>query len=166
MSSTRPTIRSSSCSSPNTRRSTAPLIAPSGIASLPVELFRSVPSEAPADVRAVMDESISVVQKHRSAGTLLNEQNKITQPVLDDLARPATGACWSTSEYGGCGAPFRHFAAFLDADGHGRSDGRRSGVGARLHRRRRSGPHASATPNRSSASCRAWPAANGCRRSP
>ena len=55
-------------------------------------------------------------------------------------AAPATGACWSTREYGGQGAPFAAFARVPDPDGDDRADRRRAGLGPRLHRRRRPGP--------------------------
>ena len=49
---------------------------------VPVELFTSSPPKTPPDVQRVMDDSISVVQRHKQAGTLLN---------CDLCDRPVTG---------------------------------------------------------------------------
>ena len=64
---------------------------------VPVDLFTSTPPKTPPDVQTVMDDSIAVVQRHKQAGTLLNEEGKIAETVLADLARPATGGCWSAT---------------------------------------------------------------------
>ena len=64
---------------------------------VPVELFMSTPPSTPPDVQQVMDDSIAAVQRHKSAGTLLNEDRKIADPVLADLgAGRLLGTCWST----------------------------------------------------------------------
>src|SRR5688500_5998410 len=44
---------------------------------VPVNLFQSSAPLTPADVQRVMDESVAVVQRHKSAGTLLNDDGKI-----------------------------------------------------------------------------------------
>src|ERR1700750_2041071 len=43
---------------------------------VPVELFQSTSPTTPPEVQTVMDESIAAVQRHKSAGTLLNEDRK------------------------------------------------------------------------------------------
>ncbi|MEZ6117912.1 MAG: acyl-CoA dehydrogenase family protein [Pirellulaceae bacterium] len=80
---------------------------------LPVDLFQSVPSEAPADVRKVMDESVAVVNRHRDAGTLMDENRKIPAEVLRDLGEVGYWGLLVDKEYGGSGTPFRNFAPFL-----------------------------------------------------
>lgn len=80
---------------------------------LPVDLFRSVPSEAPADVRKVMDNSINVVQRHRADSSLMDENNKINEKVFEDLAEVGYWGLLVDKEYGGSGTPFRNFAPFL-----------------------------------------------------
>ena len=80
---------------------------------LPVELFQSVPSEAAADVRKVMDDSVATVQRHKSDKTLLNENKKITEKALEDLASVGYWGLLVDREYGGSGAEFRNFAPFL-----------------------------------------------------
>jgi alkylation response protein AidB-like acyl-CoA dehydrogenase len=80
---------------------------------LPVNLFQSVPSEAPAAVRKVMDDSINVVQRHRADGSLMNEHRKIANVVLEELAEVGYWGLLVDKRYGGSGSPFRNFAPFL-----------------------------------------------------
>ncbi len=80
---------------------------------VPVELFLSAPPKTPVDVQQVMDESVAVVQRHKAAGTLLNEDSKIAEPVLADLGRAGYWGLLVGKEYGGSGAPFSSFAPFL-----------------------------------------------------
>src|SRR5262245_34060461 len=81
--------------------------------SVPVELFEAAPLATPPDVQKVMDESMAVVARHRRAGTLLNHERKIDERVLADLAAAGYWGLLVGKEYGGMGAPFRSFAAFL-----------------------------------------------------
>ncbi|MCA9215693.1 MAG: acyl-CoA/acyl-ACP dehydrogenase [Planctomycetales bacterium] len=80
---------------------------------LAVELYQSVPSEAAADVRKVMDDSLAVARRHVEEKTLLDENKKITQSALDDLAQAGYWGLLVDREYGGAGAEFRNFAPFL-----------------------------------------------------
>src|SRR6478609_8229261 len=52
---------------------------------VPIELFMSAPPKTPPEVQQVMDDSFAVVQRHKSAGTLLNADSKIAEPVLAEL---------------------------------------------------------------------------------
>ena len=106
---------------------------------LPVDLFASK-RQTPLDVQRVMDDSIDVVTRHRHDGTLLDAAGKVSYPVLGELG---TAGYWGllVDTVWRQRAPFASFAPFLDAHGHGRSDGRRPGLGARLHRSGRSGAH-------------------------
>jgi alkylation response protein AidB-like acyl-CoA dehydrogenase len=79
----------------------------------PLELFRAAPLATPPDVQKVMDDSVAVVQRHREAGTLHNEDRKISDAVLADLGEAGYWGLLVSKEYGGSGAPFRSFAAFL-----------------------------------------------------
>ncbi len=79
----------------------------------PVNEFRSTPTEVPPYIRKVMDSSVNVVERHRAAGTLLTDQNKISQQVLGDLAEVGYWGLLVDQEYGGSGTPFRCFAPFL-----------------------------------------------------
>jgi alkylation response protein AidB-like acyl-CoA dehydrogenase len=80
---------------------------------VPVDLFKSVPPQTPADVQRVMDDSVEVVQRHKAAGTLHNEERKIAEPVLNDLGAAGYWGLLVGKEYGGSGAPFSSFAPFL-----------------------------------------------------
>ena len=79
----------------------------------PVELFEAKPVETDPDVRSVMDRSLEVVRRHRAAGTLLNEDDKISDTVLSELAEAGYWGLLVSREYGGSGAAFRSFAPFL-----------------------------------------------------
>jgi alkylation response protein AidB-like acyl-CoA dehydrogenase len=81
--------------------------------SVPVELFQSAPLATPPDVQKVMDDSVAVARRHRDAGTLLNAEGKIDENVLQDLAAAGYWGLLVGKEFGGSGAPFRSFAAFL-----------------------------------------------------
>ena len=80
---------------------------------LPVELFEPADVDTPPEVQRVMDDSIEVVTRHRDAGTLLNSDHKIDDTVLRELGDVGYWGLLVDREYGGSGAPFRSFAAFL-----------------------------------------------------
>lgn len=80
---------------------------------IPIELFQSAEPDTPSDVQKVMDDSVAVVHRHWSAGTLMNEEQKISDTVLGDLAEVGYWGLLVGKEYGGSGAPFRSFARFL-----------------------------------------------------
>jgi alkylation response protein AidB-like acyl-CoA dehydrogenase len=80
---------------------------------IPVTLFQSSAAVTPAEVQRVMDESVAVVQRHKSAGTLLNEDGKIADSVLADLGAAGYWGLLVGKDYGGSGAPFSSFAPFL-----------------------------------------------------
>jgi alkylation response protein AidB-like acyl-CoA dehydrogenase len=81
--------------------------------TFPVDLFRPAPLATPPDVQKVMDDSVAVVQRHREAGTLHNQDRKIADAVLADLGEAGYWGLLVSKEYGGSGAPFRSFASFL-----------------------------------------------------
>jgi alkylation response protein AidB-like acyl-CoA dehydrogenase len=80
---------------------------------LPGELFAAKTAEAPSDVQRVMDQSLAVVRRHRDAGTVYDQQRKISRKVLEDLATAGYWGLLVDREYGGSGAPFHAFAPFL-----------------------------------------------------
>ena len=80
---------------------------------VPVSLFQSKSPNTPADVQRVMDDSIAVVERHKHAGTLLNDEGKIADSVLRDLGAAGYWGLLVGREYGGSGAPFSSFAPFL-----------------------------------------------------
>jgi alkylation response protein AidB-like acyl-CoA dehydrogenase len=80
---------------------------------LPVELFESSAASTPTAVQKVMDASLAVVRRHRDAGTLLNDDGKTREVVLQELAGAGYWGLLVAREHGGSGAPFRSFAPFL-----------------------------------------------------
>src|SRR6188474_296813 len=67
---------------------------------VPVELFMSAPPKTPPDVQRVMDDSVAVVQRHKSAGMLLNEDRKISDAVLSELGAAGYWGLLVGKEYG------------------------------------------------------------------
>jgi len=78
-----------------------------------ISLFEPKPLETPPEIAKVMEDSIAVVRKHRDAGTLLNEERKISEPVLAELGEAGYWGLLVDIEFGGSGTPFRSFANFL-----------------------------------------------------
>lgn len=81
--------------------------------ALPIELFASQPPQTPPAVERVMQNSLAVVRRHREARTLLDERKKISSRVLSELAEAGYWGLLVDPEFGGSGAPFASFAAFL-----------------------------------------------------
>ena len=71
------------------------------------------PAEDSPVAREVMRRSLEVALRHREAGTLLDDQVKISKKVFSDLADVGYWGLLIDSEYGGTGASFSQFAAFL-----------------------------------------------------
>jgi len=80
---------------------------------VPAGEFMSSPPKTPADVQQVMDESIAVVRRHKQAGTLHDDQQKLREEVLQDLAAAGYWGLLVDKQHGGSGARFASFAAFL-----------------------------------------------------
>ena len=81
--------------------------------AVPVDEYIVTQDELPADLAQVMERSIAIVQRHRESGTLMNEDRKISDTVMNDLAGAGYWGLLVDKQYGGLGAPFRHFAPFL-----------------------------------------------------
>ena len=88
------------------------------------------------------------MRKHVKAGTHLDDSKKVRRAVLDDLGEAGYWGLLVDQEYGGIGCSLRQLRRVPDPDGHGRCDGRRPGLGPRLHRRGRSASAPSARPSR------------------
>jgi alkylation response protein AidB-like acyl-CoA dehydrogenase len=80
---------------------------------LPVELFESRTPQTPPEVERVMQDSLEVMRKHVKAGTNLDENKKVPQKILDELGEVGYWGLLVEKKYGGSGAPFASFAAFL-----------------------------------------------------
>ncbi len=63
--------------------------------------------------RHVMTASLQLVQRHRNAKTLFDNENKISREVTDDLGRVGYWGILIDQKYGGSGASFTQFARFL-----------------------------------------------------
>jgi alkylation response protein AidB-like acyl-CoA dehydrogenase len=74
---------------------------------------RSFPQETSDAAADVMRRSLECVLHHRTAGTLLDDQQKIAAHVTDELGRCGYWGLLIDREYGGSGASFSQFAAFL-----------------------------------------------------
>ena len=82
-------------------------------AQAPVDLFSAQTPVVSAEVESVMQKSLDVVRRHRAAGTLLDDQRKIGESVLAELARAGYWGLLVDRKYGGSGATFSQFAPFL-----------------------------------------------------
>lgn len=80
---------------------------------LPVELFQSKPPVVEPELRGKMDAALEVLRRHRREKSLLDENQKISDTVLGDLAETGYWGLLVDKEYGGSGAPFSAFAPFL-----------------------------------------------------
>jgi alkylation response protein AidB-like acyl-CoA dehydrogenase len=80
---------------------------------LPVELFQSTQQPTPPEVSRVMQDSLDVMRKHVKAGTNMDANKKVPQSVLDELGEVGYWGLLVDKKYGGSGAPFASFAAFI-----------------------------------------------------
>jgi alkylation response protein AidB-like acyl-CoA dehydrogenase len=80
---------------------------------LPVELFQVKPAKVEPACEQVMNASLAVVRRHKSAGTLFDSKRKIADQVFRDLASAGYWGMLVERAYGGQGAPFSAFAPFL-----------------------------------------------------
>ena len=81
--------------------------------TLPVELFQASEVETEEDVQTVMDNSVELVRRHKEQGTLLDENKKVSEAMLDELGGVGYWGLLVDREHGGSGASFRSFAPFL-----------------------------------------------------
>ncbi|MGE3819908.1 MAG: acyl-CoA dehydrogenase family protein [Isosphaeraceae bacterium] len=81
--------------------------------SVPVDLFRPFAPEVSEDCREVMRRSLDVVRRRKAAGTILDDQSKVSPETLQELAGVGYWGLLVDPEYGGTGAPFSAFAPFL-----------------------------------------------------
>lgn len=82
----------------------------------PIDLFHHVDSveESPnAAATCAMHDSLEVVRRHRLAGTLLDDQRKISETVFNELAATGYWGLLIDPEFGGSGATFTQFSQFI-----------------------------------------------------
>jgi alkylation response protein AidB-like acyl-CoA dehydrogenase len=82
-------------------------------AEISADAWEASPPPVSEAAETVMRESLDVVRRHRSAGTLLGDDNKIKESVLGELADVGYWGLLVGTEFGGAGAPFARFAPFL-----------------------------------------------------
>jgi alkylation response protein AidB-like acyl-CoA dehydrogenase len=80
---------------------------------VPLELFAPPPLPAGAPSDAAMDKSLHVVRRRREQGTLLNQDQKIADDTIRELAEAGYWGLLIDPRYGGQGASFARFARFL-----------------------------------------------------
>jgi alkylation response protein AidB-like acyl-CoA dehydrogenase len=80
---------------------------------VPVELFMPPPLPASAPCDGAMERSVEIVRRHREAGTVFDEHNKVSDTVLGDLAQAGYWGMLIDPKFGGQGAPFQRFTRFL-----------------------------------------------------
>jgi alkylation response protein AidB-like acyl-CoA dehydrogenase len=81
----------------------------------PLELFHhdTPPIAASPAAAETMEASLRLVRQHARAGTLLDDNNKVSRTVLDELGGAGYWGLLIGPEYGGSGASFTQFASFL-----------------------------------------------------
>ncbi|HNG73013.1 MAG TPA: acyl-CoA dehydrogenase family protein [Candidatus Obscuribacter sp.] len=80
----------------------------------PIELFRAndVTGAAPTYFQA-MDQCVAIVVRHRLAGTLFGDDQKVTATVMQELAEAGYWGMLIDKKYGGQGVTITHFMQFL-----------------------------------------------------
>ncbi len=81
--------------------------------TFPVENFSKDAITPAPEVKDVYDDCIAVVKAHRDAGTLYDENGKILDQVLSDLAKAGYWGVLIDKEYGGAGSSFADFSRFI-----------------------------------------------------
>ena len=80
---------------------------------VPTNLFQCAAAQDDPEVEKIVQDSIDVILRHREAGTLLGEDEKVTQQALDDLAKVGYWGMLVDKKYGGAGSSMRQFAKMI-----------------------------------------------------
>jgi alkylation response protein AidB-like acyl-CoA dehydrogenase len=80
---------------------------------VPLELFNPPPLAATHPADEVMERSLAVARRRRAAGQLFNQENKLSEDTVAELAEAGYWGLLIDPKYGGSGAPFARFAPFL-----------------------------------------------------
>jgi alkylation response protein AidB-like acyl-CoA dehydrogenase len=80
---------------------------------VPAAEFVGTPAGVPDDVTRVMEASLAVVRRHKDAGSLYNEDERVREEVLAELGQAGYWGLLVDKEYGGFGAEFTAVARFL-----------------------------------------------------
>jgi alkylation response protein AidB-like acyl-CoA dehydrogenase len=79
----------------------------------PVDLFLPQPAPASPASERIMQRSLEAVRRHRARGTLLGDDGKVSDAVLNELSDVGYWGLLIDPQYGGGGASFASFARFL-----------------------------------------------------
>ena len=80
---------------------------------VPTELFYSDMPAGSERVESVVEKSLAIVQRHRDAGTLVNEHGKIAEIVMSELGDVGYWGLLVDTKYGGSGATMREFGRMI-----------------------------------------------------
>lgn len=80
---------------------------------VPLDLFDPPAQMESAPCDKAMESSLEVVRRRRASRTLVNEQGKISDETLQELAAAGYWGLLIDPKYGGQGAPFHRFTRFL-----------------------------------------------------
>src|SRR5262245_66259768 len=75
--------------------------------TVPLDLFRPPPLPDTAPCDAAMDRSLEVVRRRSDAGTLYDDQGKVSDATIDDLSRAGYGGMLIGTDFRGPGAQLR-----------------------------------------------------------
>jgi alkylation response protein AidB-like acyl-CoA dehydrogenase len=79
----------------------------------PLELFAPPPLPASAPCDAAMERSIEVVKRRRNEGKLFNQDGKVSEETIGEMAEAGYWGMLIPTQYGGQGAPFARFVRML-----------------------------------------------------
>ncbi|MEO8269094.1 MAG: acyl-CoA dehydrogenase family protein, partial [Aureliella sp.] len=80
---------------------------------VPIEQFGFPSSAMDKSIESAMRQSVSLVNRRRREGTLLNEERKISNETLQELGKTGYWGLLIPREYGGLGSSFRDFTRLL-----------------------------------------------------
>ncbi|NND97771.1 MAG: acyl-CoA/acyl-ACP dehydrogenase, partial [Pirellulaceae bacterium] len=80
---------------------------------VPTDLFRCKDAKDDPEVESIVEASIDVIKRHQDAGTLHDENKKVTQQVLDDLGSVGYWGMLVDQKYGGAGSSMRQFSKMI-----------------------------------------------------
>src|SRR5262249_47329908 len=80
---------------------------------VPLAGFQPPPPPVALPCAAAMEQSVAVVRRHREAGSLYDENGKVTVQLLNELGAAGYWGMLIDPAFGGQGAPFARFAPFL-----------------------------------------------------
>ena len=84
---------------------------------VPLDLFAPPPLPAAAPCDAAMERSLDVVRRRREAGTLFDDDGKVSDDTIAELAEAGYWGMLIDPKYGGQGAPVRPLRPLPDAHG-------------------------------------------------